>query len=1013
MKFKKYILFTMFIICTFMFNIKDTLAANIKIEDVKVEKKTGSLSIEDIKYTDNSITSGVEFNSINDSVTFKISLKNSENMKYTIESITDNNNSDYINITYKYDNEIDSKSSKDIYVTMKCDKKLINKKNISLNDLTIKLNLIDGKGNKSGVDINPTTGDNIIKYIVLFVVALIIILFSLLLIKRRKNKKLLLLLLLLFPAVVFAKNKSQYSFSFTNIKINGEMLSYTISILDQNGNITEKNIKYGEKIGELPEVTKDGYNFVRYENQDNEEVTEDTIITGDMTVTPKFEIIKYSIDYIYNGGNADNPNEYTVEDEITLNNPTKLGYTFAGWTGSNGTEKQTRVTLLNETGNKSYTANWSKNQNTPYKVIHKYPNLDGTYEVVTENLEGPTDEKVTPGLLPREGFTGPSNLTELTIVAVEDEADIPTVTYTYTRNKYNLTVIHPEYIQQGDISDEYYYGQKVTLTAKPRENYEFNKWSNSEESNPLELTITRETSIEPLYTRTKYVITYDANGGEVSQTTQKVNVGESINSMPIPTATIGKEFDGWYTEEDGGIKITESYTPTDDMTLYAHWVTNPFPIVFSHPGTCVFNGTNAITGDGCEYAGQNYIETNIPLYTSDNYGLDYEIGFTIEEYDSTQNVKQATFVNSKYENQASGYPGMTVRKYETYDQIEVSQTINGTRVNKTFNPNTPMTIKIYRISGILYYSINSGRKIEIQNMKDTSDYFDTTVWFGAAPKSSNEIQRQLKGTLSHMYIKLGTYQDDTIYYNVTYNANGGTVSKESDRVEKNTSIESLPVPEKENSVFAGWYTDPTGGTKVEAPYTPTDDITLYAHWRTYQTVFNHTGACTFNGTSAITGDDCEYAGQNYIDTNVALYTSDNYGLDYEIGFTIEEYDSTQNVKQATFVNSKYENQASGYPGMVVRKYETSDQLEVAQTIASAKKNKQFTPSNPMTVRIYRIDGILYYSINNGNRIEVQNIKNTSDYFDTTVWFGATPKSSNEIQRQLKGTLSHMYIKILN
>ena len=1013
MKSKKFILFITIIICTFMFNMKSAFAINIKIEDVKIEEQIGSLSIEDIEYTDNSITSGIEFNDINDSATFKISLKNSEKMKYTIESITDNNTSDYLNITYNYDKSIESNESKDIYVTIKCTKKLVNKKNISLNDLTIKLNLIDEKGNKSGVDINPTTGDNIIKYIVLFIAVLILLLFSLLLIKRRKNKKILLLLLLLFPVVVFAKNRSQYSFSFTNIKINGEMLPYTISILDENGNITERTIKYGEKVGSLPEVTKDGYNFLKYENQDNEEVTANTVVTGDMTITPKFEIIEYSIEYNYDGGSATNQNKYTIEDEITLNNPTKLGYTFAGWTGSNGDDKQTRVTISHETGNKSYTANWSRNQNTPYKVIHRYPNLDGTYEVVTENLEGPTDENVTPGLLPKEGFTGPSNLTELTIVAVEDEADIPTVTYTYTRNQYNLTVIHPEYIQEGDVSDLYYYEQQVTLTAKTRDNYEFNKWSNNETNNPLTLTITRETSIEPLYTRSKYVITYNANGGEVSQTTQKVNVGESINSMPTPSAPIGKEFDGWYTELDGGIKITESYTPIDDMTLYAHWITNPFPIVFSHPGVCIFNGTDPISGENCEYAGQSYIDTNIPLYTSDNYGLDYEIGFTIESYDSTQNVKQATFVNAKYENQASGYPGAVVRKYETYDLLELSQTINGTRGYKTFEPNTPMTVKVYRISGILYYSINGGRKVEVQNMNNTSDYFTTTTWFGAAHTSSNGAQRQLKGTLSNMYIKLGTYQDDTIYYNVTYNANGGTVSKESDRVEKDTSIDSLPVPEKENSVFDGWYTEANGGTKIEAPYTPTDDITLYAHWRTYQTVFNHTGACTFNGTSTITGTNCEYAGQHYIDTGVALYTSDNYGLDYEIGFTIESYDSTQNVKQATFVNSKYENQASGYPGMVVRKYETSDQLEVAQTIARAKQNKQFTPSNPMTVRIYRIDGILYYSIDNGSRIEVQNIKNTSDYFSTTTWFGAAPTSSNGAQRQLKGTLSNMYIKILN
>lgn len=44
----------------------------------------------------------------------------------------------------------------------------------------------------------------------------------------------------------------------------------------------------------------------------------------------------------------------------------------------------------------------------------------------------------------------------------------------------------------------------------------------------------------------------------------------------------------------------------------------------------------------------------------------------------------------------------------------------------------------------------------------------------------------------------------------------------------------LPIPEeREGYEFDGWYTDPTGGTKIDNPdtYIPTDDTTLYAHWK--------------------------------------------------------------------------------------------------------------------------------------------------------------------------------------
>ena len=40
--------------------------------------------------------------------------------------------------------------------------------------------------------------------------------------------------------------------------------------------------------------------------------------------------------------------------------------------------------------------------------------------------------------------------------------------------------------------------------------------------------------------------------------------------MPIPVKD-EYIFDGWYTEEIGGVKVDSSYQPTGDVTLYAHW----------------------------------------------------------------------------------------------------------------------------------------------------------------------------------------------------------------------------------------------------------------------------------------------------------------------------------------------------------------------------------------------------------------------------------------------------------
>ena len=81
----------------------------------------------------------------------------------------------------------------------------------------------------------------------------------------------------------------------------------------------------------------------------------------DTTRTPITYTITYNLDNGALAEGATNPTSYTVEsDEITLNNPTKEGYTFAGWTGTDLTEATTEVTIVaGSTGNREYTATWN------------------------------------------------------------------------------------------------------------------------------------------------------------------------------------------------------------------------------------------------------------------------------------------------------------------------------------------------------------------------------------------------------------------------------------------------------------------------------------------------------------------------------------------------------------------------------------------------------------------------------------------------------------------------------
>ena len=130
----------------------------------------------------------------------------------------------------------------------------------------------------------------------------------------------------------------------------------------------------------LNQPTKTGYTFTGWSGtdltgEDNLTVTIPAGSTGDRSYTAHWSLNTYSITYDLNGGTVSgNPDFYTVESAaITLNQPTRIGYTFTGWSGTNLTgEDNLTVTIpAGSIGNRSYTAHWSLNT---YSIAY---DLDG------------------------------------------------------------------------------------------------------------------------------------------------------------------------------------------------------------------------------------------------------------------------------------------------------------------------------------------------------------------------------------------------------------------------------------------------------------------------------------------------------------------------------------------------------------------------------------------------------------------------------------------------------------
>ena len=130
--------------------------------------------------------------------------------------------------------------------------------------------------------------------------------------------------------------------------------------------------------------TRTGYTFIGWSGtdlsgSDNLTVTIPAGSIGNRSYTAHWSLNTYSITYDLDGGTAfGNPDSYTVESAaITLNEPTKAGYVFTGWSGTDlvGEDNLTVTIPAGSTGDRRYTAHWDFDP-TIIAALNPTPNVD-------------------------------------------------------------------------------------------------------------------------------------------------------------------------------------------------------------------------------------------------------------------------------------------------------------------------------------------------------------------------------------------------------------------------------------------------------------------------------------------------------------------------------------------------------------------------------------------------------------------------------------------------------------
>lgn len=278
----------------------------------------------------------------------------------------------------------------------------------------------------------------------------------------------------------------------------------------------------------------------------------------------------YTITYELGGGTLSNaPTQYNKNSgTVTLPRPTRDGYRFTGWTGTDLAEKTLDVVIpAGSTGDREYTANWVETRTVTFDVNgHGTAPDPQTVDIGTKAVR-PTDPAQT-------GWRFDGWYTDKDCTAAYDFDSVVTDNITlYAKWVKTVTVTyHVGSYGTAPASQTVDAGKKFTRPADPVDSRAiFQGWYTDENyTTAYDFGSAVETDLN-LYAKWKdgyRVVFQTAHGAAPAE--QKVALNGKATKPADPTAT-GYIFKGWYTSQLYTAEFDFNTPIAADTTLYAKW----------------------------------------------------------------------------------------------------------------------------------------------------------------------------------------------------------------------------------------------------------------------------------------------------------------------------------------------------------------------------------------------------------------------------------------------------------
>ncbi len=649
-------------------------------------------------------------------------------------------------------------------------------------------------------------------------------------------------------------------------KVVADLYSFnTIKLQVQESTIESTTVMLN-KAYKLTVPSREGYTFVGWFDalENGKQYTDRNGVSlkvwdeeNDITLYAQW-IENYTITYNLDGGIANNKVSYNIETStFTLNNPTRTGYKFLGWSGTDIDELSMEVVISAcSTGERIYTANWEIITYTiSYDLNGGIGNDNPTQFTVKTNsitLTNPTKEHYD-------------------FVGWESNGTIYTVIDTSTAKNYELKakwVLH-EYsityvLGDGTTENPDTYNiesEDIILSHPTKKGYTFLGWTSNEHTLPvLEITIPHGSIGDRKYTAhwqaNTYTITLNANGGETQDEPLTVVYDEEY-ALPTPTRD-GYTFDGWFSGDtmyNGGIWQTD-----ENLNLVAKWKAKGYTVTYEDVKSSIevtfdynYSGATSTTKT-FNYSGRlfrpqdparrGYIFTG--WYTDSSCAMRYDFTGTITE-DMTLYAGWATPTTANANSSMWIYPW----EYDSSDYC-YSQSTAGTSASK--------------MNYIYVVAQESGvHSIYWRNSSSSSNYGYYLQIYNA---TTNEIIRSRASTCSTSYesksficsagdvIEISFYRYSTSYYSTAYfyfdefgwpkegtasvDLENGCIYKEGSTLIDSIRYDAnyvLLTPKRKGYVFDGWY---YGDAKIESgAWKIASNVVLVAKWEKVEYIITY------------------------------------------------------------------------------------------------------------------------------------------------------------------------------